>query len=928
MNRALKILKPYICFFLLALLSGGWLAGCSAGRHNPLGRLYQNITARYNAYYLGNERLKTLEAEVIAKTPVDYNRLLPIFPVIDSAAASGMRKELDEIIKKASYPIRKRPSSDWTDDSYLLIGKARYYGREFDEAIKTFKYINSTSKKEETRHEALVWLMRCFVTIEDLESAKAVSDVMKKQFLNRENARLLFLIRAQYHLLRQELPLSIENLRLAIPLIDQKDEAARIRFILAQLYQQTNQPKLAYRQFMQILRKNPPYELGLQSKLHLSQVTELSNTADLEKIDKYFTKLQKDIKNKEYLDKIYYERARFELKQNKPAQALKNLQLSVRASTTNRAQKGYSYLLAGQIYYDRMQKYRMARAYYDSAVQVLPPTAAEYAAAAERRDILNDFADNLEIIQREDSLLVLAQLPQPELEKRIDEILTRQQEQQAAEAQKAAAAASTRGSASPTGTNNMGMATGNNAAGTSNTQQSGGVWYFDNPVTVASARTEFIRRWGNRRLQDNWRTSNQQASEGPQDLAQQNTLTPAASAAQSADQQKAARTRLLQEVPSSPQQKEAAEKRLETAYFNLATIYRLQLKEPARAIETYETLLKRFPRTEHAAEVYYTLYLLYREANDPKQNQYAGLLRQQYPTSRYARLIDQPDYLVRVSAGNQQARNLYDKAFTLFEDHQYAEAAQVLDNIRQQYPESELNDKVAFLNARIIGYTQRPAQFKAALEQFLVQHPDSPLTEKARQYLAAIALHKSGKLTGTTTNQTQSQQSATTARLPEQGQVPPTTQPANASPATQSAPPINQLPADTNSQAGNMAATSYATPDMKTPHLVLLVYPEGQAAFANMAQKMQEYNTTQYAAEKLSAEEMNFNKTQDLIIIGQFSDRAKAMSYVSKQKAPPSPLSKIRGIEFVTFVISEENLPVLLQKGKLEEYLKFYKNNY
>src|SRR5690606_24437321 len=33
-----------------------------------------------------------------------------------------------------------------------------------------------------------------------------------------------------------------------------------------------------------------------------------------------------------------------------------------------------------------------------------------------------------------------------------------------------------------------------------------GVFYFDNPTAMASARSEFQRRWGNRPSQDFWRT--------------------------------------------------------------------------------------------------------------------------------------------------------------------------------------------------------------------------------------------------------------------------------------------------------------------------------------------------------------------------------------------------------------------------------------
>lgn len=990
-NRALKILNRYFSYTFLFLLVCGWLGACSAERHNPLARVYQNTTARYNAFFLGNERLKALEADVAAKTIPDYNRLLPIFVPIDSTAAAGMRKELDEIIKKASYPIQKHPNSDWTDDSYLLIGKARFYGREFEDAIKTFRYINSTSQKEETRHEALVWLMRSFVTVEDLESARAVSDVMKKQFLNQENATLLFLTRAQYHLLRKETPLTIENLKLALPLIEKKDEEARIRFILAQLYQQTNQDKLAYREYTRILRKNPPYELGFQSKLHLGQVTELSNTADLEKIDKYFRKLEKDVKNKEYLDKIHYERALFELKQDKPDLALQHLQQSVRLSTSNASQKGYSYLLAGQIYYDKKQQYRLAHAYYDSAVQVLPPTAGEYAAAAERRDVLQAFASNLGVVEREDSLLALAQLPKADLDKRIEEIVTLAAERQAAEAEKAAAMAQQPAPATPpgglgnTGLGNTGTGnTGN--ANASGTQPAGGLWYFDNPVTIASARSEFARRWGNRRLQDNWRTSNQQGADPQQEVVAGNTpAAPAAPAGETPDQQQALRARLLQDIPQSAEQKKASLGRLEEAYFNLANIYRLQLKEPVRAIETYEKLLSRFPQTSHAAEVYYTLYLMYGEAKDARQNQYASLLKQKFPGSRYARLIDDPDYLARMSAGNKEVASLYDEAFALYEKQQYPAASQLISRIRQQYPDSDLNDKIAFLALRIVGQTEQPVLFKMALQDFVKRYPNSVLTGKAREYLDALVLYEQGKLSEAefdknhppreapvspvpaapaAGNLRQGQAARAAAQPANRQQTPPAAQPqvqapvnaakpagnnppagqpaappATANPAAaqtqpQAQPPVTpapgagQQPAPTVPGAGAPAKPRFADVVAASPQLVVIAYPKGHPAFTGILEKVQGYNSKYNAADKLSVQTASLNPGQDLVTVGTFANAQKARIYVSKQKTPQSPLSKIRGIEFATFVVSPENLPLLLQSGKLEDYLTFYKNNY
>jgi outer membrane protein assembly factor BamD (BamD/ComL family) len=470
-----------------------------------------------------------------------------------------------------------------------------------------------------------------------------------------------------------------------------------------------------------------------------------------------------------------------------------------------------------------------------------------------------------------------------------------------------------------------------------------------------------------------------------------NNATPTGNPTEAAGQQDALRAALLKDIPLSPAQKTASNEQLEGAYFALANIYRLKLKEPARAVETYEKLLARFPQSTHAAEVYYTLYLLYRDANDPKQNHYAGLLKKQFPDSRFARLIDQPDYLVKVSAGNMKVRSLYDSAFTLFETQRYAGASQLLSHIRQQYPDSDLMDRVAFLNTRIIGQTESPVSFKTALQQFLTLYPASPLADKAKEYLSAVALYESGKLSEAEFDKTHPPKTRPAA-VPQQEAVPaggqpatgkvtpllpagrgdrapkpkqnPGTQPSEAKQALSlaqevpkanvpAAPQILDPVSGTGQRAGtrptapaadpaaiNPPATSpaaapatparstFADVNLQSPQVVVIAYPKGHASFTGITDKVQLYNSKYNAPDKLTTEAGTLNPEQDLVIVREFTNVQKAKIYVSKQKTPQSPLSKIRGIEFATFVVSAENLPALLQAGKLEEYLTFYKNNY
>jgi len=129
------------------------------------------------------------------------------------------------------------------------------------------------------------------------------------------------------------------------------------------------------------------------------------------------------------------------------------------------------------------------------------------------------------------------------------------------------------------------------------------------------------------------------------------------------------------------------------------------------------------------------------------------------------------------------------------------------------------------------------------------------------------------------------------------------------------------------SPASTAPKVNYAA-NLAAPHLVVVAYPKNHAAFKDILTKMMAYNAKYNLVDKLAVDSTGFNGTTNFLIIKEFDAGKKAVSYATKQKAPQSPLSKIRGIEFTTFAITSENLLVLMKEGKLEDYLTFYKNSY
>ncbi|WBA41465.1 tetratricopeptide repeat protein [Hymenobacter canadensis] len=750
-----------------ALVVVAGAGGCASERRGVVGHAYDNVVARDNGYFLAREKMRETEAKLYTARLNDYNRVLPLFPTMDEAAAKAITADMDEVVKKASLPIQYRSASDWTDDAYILIGKSRFYKMEYEDAAKTFKYVNSISKDADAKHEALIWLMRTFVATKELENAKAVSDLLDKEEGREANAKELFLTRADYYLKIGEPAKAIENLEKAIPLVEPKNERSRTRYILAQLYQEQGDDKKAYAELNQILKKNPPYELDFFAKLMLGQVSDLNNN-DKARLDKYFAKLLKDSKNKEYRDKIYYEMARLDYRQKRYPEALGLLQKSARAATSNQAQKSYTYLLAGRIYYENLQKYRLAAAYYDSTVQNLPKEAIGYAATAERAAILKDFATQYTIIETQDSLQALARLDTTALRTRLvayaDAELTARRK--AAEAAAARQELASRRQTATGPSSSRDLQTGLDPADFIE-GSTGAKWYFDNPTALSTARADFIRKWGDRPLQDNWRFVSV-ASSSPVAArnggAPVNTVgagstnvtagaTTALGRAAITDdpeaQQRALVAQYRQNIPLTSEQLKTSNNQVEEALFALGGIYNQQLREPAPAAQTYEKLIERYAASKHLPETYYSLYLIYKEQNElAKAEVYAQRLRQDFPTSAYARLAADPEYLRRTSLVNGQVAVKVDSAFALYKEQEFKKSSSVLARTSKQFPESDLNDRIAYLRALIALRTQPPLVARATLEKFTTDYASSPLATEARTLLGSYKKYEAGEIVG------------------------------------------------------------------------------------------------------------------------------------------------------------------------------------
>ena len=72
-------------------------------------------------------------------------------------------------------------------------------------------------------------------------------------------------------------------------------------------------------------------------------------------------------------------------------------------------------------------------------------------------------------------------------------------------------------------------------------------------------------------------------------------------------------------LPFEQEQKDSAIYKSAEAHFKLGRIYKLKLKEPTNALETYNKHLTKFPDNKRHTEVMYAIYLMYRELEEPEK---------------------------------------------------------------------------------------------------------------------------------------------------------------------------------------------------------------------------------------------------------------------------------------------------------------------
>lgn len=878
-----------IKYILIVLFALGFSA-CKTTKNTFLHRGWHNMNARFNGYFYSRENMKETVQRVEKANKDDFSKQVPLFIYPTNTTAKNYYGDFDKSIKKSSVVIQRHAivnkktkveipnACRWIDENYVLIGMSHFYKRDFFSALEAFEYVSKKYPNPEAKYTGMLWMIRTNNEIGSFSQSEPIIDEIRnaKDFpTDRSFQREYAAVTADYYIKREDYAPAIKALTKAIALTKHKKVKARYTFVLAQLYEKAGDKNHASMYYGMVPKLHPQsYDMEFNARINRAKLFDVT-AGDSKAIKKELHKMLRDDKNTEYRDQIYYVLADMEYREKNIPLALDYLNKSIRESTGNGTQKALSYLRRADIYFEQTD-YKLAESNYDSTMSFLPKEYPDYDLISEKKKSLTALVTNLKVIALEDSVQMLAKLPEHERNAKIDKIIAQiEEDEKRAEEEK------------QNQQNNLLLLNQNTTPTTDVTAANTGAWYFYNPSTVSFGIADFNKKWGVRKLEDNWRRSQKDQVIANSNAEDESNVTAVDSTSTAKNDKnnngkaktvkdKKDRNYYLQSIPLTPDDLAKSNNRILEAYYNVGSIYKEQLQNNVKSIAAFEELIKRYPDSKYKLPVYYQLYRTYLSMNNqPKADYYKNLIVNGSPESEYAMIIKNPESAKDIAAHKNEIENFYNETFQLYSEGKYSEALANCRKADTMYAKSNLMPKFSFIKAMSIGRTQDIDAFERALTQIVIKYPKDPVKAKAQEMLDLIKKQKSGVTSDSATVEKQ-----------------------------------------------------HFVFNEKGDYYWITVVDNGKGDLNKFKTSISNLNSESFSTDELHISNVFLDANHQLVTVQTFDGKEKAMNYYNFMKDKKSAFEALAPGTFFSFVISAENYTLFYKDKNIDEYKQFFTQNF
>lgn len=813
----------------------------------------------------------------------DFSTILSVFQEGDKAAASSVKPTMDKAIEKAakviqehSMMIRNDQKNTYIDDSYLLLGKARYYKREYLEALETFNYCVQQYPDSKNYEEARYWAARTETALGNFISAK---DKFEKMYRSERLPKRLkgdvFASFGQLEIDQKHYSVAIQLLSQAVEKTKDREKEIRWMFIIGQLHSALGNDYEASEMFRKVIKKGPPYELLFQAQLNRARNYDV-DLQDPKIVMDDLRAMLKDDKNYDNRDQIYYVMAEVQAKLDEDGLEEDYLKESVRKSTINNNQKGLSYLKLAENNFDN-KVYTVAAAYYDSSFTNIDKENPRFDEIKRKKESLGELVKNLNIIKTQDSLQMLANMGEKQRLRKIEEMVAKEQE--AAEEQRR----------EEEFRNSNPFAQQQSVVANNQASVKGGQWYFYNQNLRSVGVRDFTNQFGSRKLEDDWRRRDKETVntfDGSKEANGEDSGNDGGTSVSAEEEANGKVQQYLANVPTSDEAMAKSHVLIIDAFINVGAIYKDNFQDYHAAEVELKELLRRYPDLELKPRVWYMLYRINVLADDKTDAEYyKNLIKKEYPDTEYARLVD------GVLAGGEQdaskAKLYYIKTYKSFKQSEYKKALKMSDSGATAFSNTEQGPQFLMIKALSQGKMGKPESMIKTLTVVSNQYASTDQGKEAKRILAQIGSGKEGE------GKTDEKAKIAVAELNEE---------------KEKESPYKETDGDA--------------------HKYILVVPNTKGLVSNMTIAIADFNKKYFKNYQLNTKAIYLNPKEQMIMVSGLIDKKMGLSYVENITQQKVASTGLGGAPVKHFVISNTNFQTFYSTKDFEGYEAYYKEHY
>ncbi len=876
---------------LLVILTCVILAvSCSTENNAFINRKYHGITAKYNGYFNANELLKTALESYRTNSKENYYEILPVEQVPNEKEFQAFLPAIDTAIAKCSKVIRNHcmPSMEfgggkkveynpWIDENWITIGRAFFLKHEYELSQRNFEYVQRLFANDKSNYIASMWIIKSLIATNKINEAKEklleLDLLVEKQKKEKEANKTNIIGKISKVFATKD--------KKSIKLLPEFTNRLEVELALLKgtLYTQTGEYPLAIENLEKAIKKNK--KKAEKTRLHFILGQLYSNTKNNELAKNHFSKvvssaqapfemqfnarinrayLGKDEKIKKELQKMLRDDKNTEFR-DQLYYALAKLYLQ----ENNRAEA--IILLHKSTYFSTVNKRQQAVSYEE--LGNLSYQIKDYIKAQKYYDscakvMPENYPNNEDIRKKASKLknLVLA----VDIVAREDSLLRlAKMDDKTRKNYLEKAIKNIKFNAEKKQREEAARLRNIQAKqlAAQENDPSGNKWYWNNVKSKADGVSEFKKNWGERENEDDWRRSDKLVlAENKIDNAQTNGIGTVL-----VEKDTLTVENLLLNLPLTQTLQDSSMERLMAAQYEAGLIYKELLGEYKMASERFGDVINRNYVSDYKLLSAYQLYKIYEGKDNAKMQTQKNYILQNFPNSDFANYLKDPNFFTKKKEEEHKAEEIYVKVLEKYRSNNFTEVISACNSVITNEPNNVFLAKYMLLNAMAqASETTNKKSIEPLLQEIVHKFPGTLEAKKASELIDIL----------------------------QKG--------------------ISQ-----DKKVEFNKESIYKFVEGQPVWIILFLDPNGDSNAAK--NKIALFNDSEYASKEITVSSKLFNENQSIVVLKSFT-QTEAEDYVDHFKTDKTNLDEYANLPI--YLISQENLKVLFETHKLEEYKTFY----